>query len=129
MRTPAVLCVAFCLFLAVPWASESGQSSLAGLRVAVIAPSLSTSREARAIRLKLKWEEVAARQADAVLVVVRSSLSYPLRSSYDSYKELENDANGQLNITGPKFHIYIYRINDDLSVSESEHRNYSAEDR
>lgn len=99
-----------------------------GLNVAVIAHSISTSMEAREVRRRQGWTETSLRQADAILVVCRSGLSYPLSSSYLSIKELDNDANSQLNITGSNFHVYIYRINDDLSVDEIKHINYSAND-
>ena len=52
--------------------------------------------------------------ADAILVVVRSSLSLLLRSSYDFIGELKEDADRQLNISGQKFHIYLYQLGDDL---------------
>src|SRR5262249_5483062 len=87
--------------------------------VAVIAPSVSTSMKAREIRAAvLKKREVSLRYAEAILVVVRSSLFNPLRSSYDSVGELKRDADNQLNIAGPKFHVYTYSIDDDLAVSQ-----------
>jgi hypothetical protein len=99
-----------------------------GLNVAVIAHSISTSREAREIRRRNGWTETDLRQADAILVVCRSSLNWPLDSSYDSINELDDDADSQLNISGSNFHIYICRINNDLSVDEIKHVNYPAED-
>jgi len=99
-----------------------------GLGVYVIAPSVSTSMEARSIRLKKGWSESSLRQADAVLVVVRSMLFNPLSYSYDSVKELEDDAENQLNISGENFHVYIYSINDDMAVSQEKHINYKADD-
>ena len=75
--------------------------------VAVIAPSVSTSIKAREIRAQLKKSEVPFRYAEAILVVVRSSLYNPLQYSYDSVGELQRDADSQLNISGPKYHVYL----------------------
>ena len=98
-----------------------------GLNVAVIAHSVSTSMEAREIRYRQGWGETSLRQADAILVVCRSGLSHPLSSSYESTKELDDAADSQLNISGSNFHVYVYRINDDLSVDEVEHIHYPAD--
>lgn len=99
-----------------------------GLNVAVIAHSISTYREAREVRRRQGWTETSLRGAEAILVVCRSGLNWPLNSSYDSIKELDEDADSQLNISGSNFHIYIYRINDDLSVDEIKHIHYPADD-
>ncbi|HZE69001.1 MAG TPA: hypothetical protein VE135_05660 [Pyrinomonadaceae bacterium] len=105
-------------------AAEAGPA----VNVAVIAPSVSTRMEARSILARLGWHETALRDASAILVVVRSMLFNPLSSSYDSIKELQDDAEGQLNISGESFHIYIYRINSDLSVDQVKHTSYKADD-
>lgn len=98
-----------------------------GLSLGVIAHSVSTSMEAREVLRQQGWSETPnLRQADGILVVCRSMLGYPLNSSYNSIKELDDDANAQLNISGSKFHIYLYQINDDLSVNEVKHINYPA---
>ncbi len=99
-----------------------------GLNLAVIAHSVSTSMEAREVRRRNGWAEADLRQADAILVVCRSGLNWPLQSSYDSIKKLDDDANSQLNISGSNFHIYIYQINKDLSVNEIKHVQYPADD-
>jgi hypothetical protein len=98
-----------------------------GLGVYVIAPSVSTSMEARSIRMKKGWSESSLRQADAILVVVRSMLFNPLNYSYDSVKELEADADNQLNIAGENFHVYIYSIDDNMAVSQETHISYKAD--
>jgi hypothetical protein len=96
--------------------------------VAVIAPSLSTRTEARAVLLKNPaMREAPIKQADAVLVVVRSGLRNPLAASYDTYCELKENAERQLNIAGQDFHIYLYALNDDLSVSRLRHESRPAE--
>lgn len=100
-----------------------------GLSVSVIAHSISTRMKAREILRTQGWTETTnLRQADGILVVCRSGLSWPLNSSYDSIKELNREANSQLNISGSNFHIYLYRINDDLSVDEVKHVHYPADD-
>ncbi len=98
-----------------------------GLTVAVIAHSISTSGEARMIRHRQGWIETEYKQADAILVVCRSGLSYPLSSYYGSIKELDEAADSQLNISGSNFHIYLYAINNDLSVNEVKHIHYPAD--
>lgn len=52
--------------------------------VAVIAPSVSTSMEARKILAELGWHEVPLRNASCVLVVVRSMLFNPLIGVYSN---------------------------------------------
>jgi hypothetical protein len=100
-----------------------------GLSVGVIAHSVSTRMEAREVLQRQGWTETTnLRQADQILVVCRSGLSLPLNSSYGSIKELDKDADSQLDISGSNFHIYVYRINDDLSVDEVKHIHYPAND-
>jgi hypothetical protein len=95
--------------------------------LAVIAPSVSTSMKAREIRAQLRKKEVPLRYAEAILVVVRSSLFNPLQYSYDSVGELQRDADNQLNISGPKFHVYLYSMDDNLVVTQTSHRSFDAE--
>lgn len=97
------------------------------LNMAVIAPSVSTSMEARSIMRQKGWIETNFRQADGILVVVRSMLFNPLSYSYRSIGDLQKDADMQLNISGENFHVYIYQINDDLSVTQLKHINYKAD--
>ena len=108
--------------------SNLGFSQKSIREVAVIAPSISTSMKAREIRLKMHWQEVEPKNADYILVVVRSELFYPLQMSYDSYGELEDDAENQLNISGSNYHIYIYYLENDLSVTEIDHKSFEASD-
>lgn len=102
--------------------------SAESLNVAVIAPSVSTSMKAREIRMSKGWSEVQYKQSDAILVVCRSELFLPLSSSYKSIKELEDDVDNQLNIAGSNYHVYLYKLNDDLSVNELQHINFPAND-
>jgi hypothetical protein len=96
--------------------------------VAVIAHSISTSSEARRVLRKMGWSETSnLRYASAILVVCRSGLMFPLNSNYDSFKDLDRAADSQMNISGDEFHVYIYRFNSDLSVSESQHIHYKAD--
>lgn len=96
-------------------------------QVAVIAPSLSTAAKARSIMQSLKLTEVSPKDADIILVVVRSLLYYPLSPSYDSYRDLQRDAENQLNISGPTYHIYFYEHLGDLTVRELKHISEPAE--
>jgi hypothetical protein len=95
--------------------------------VAVIAHSVSCSMMAREIRSEQGWSEIPPKKADFVLVVCRSMLFNPLRYSYDFYGELDEDADRQLNIAGSNYHIYIYQIHDDLSVSQVDHTSFEAD--
>ena len=107
--------------------SPSVWSANKNLSVYVIAPSVSTSMEARSIRQRNNWTDTTdVRKADAILVVVRSALFNPLNDRYDSLKELEKDADNQLNIAGSKFHIYLFQLQSDLSVSQAKHTSYEA---
>jgi hypothetical protein len=54
----------------------------AGEKFFVIAESVSTSMEARRIIRQQRWQEAPLRQAEYVLVVVRSSLMMPLIGIY-----------------------------------------------
>lgn len=119
-----LLCMAFLLPAALTRAEDPARP----YSVHVIAPSASTIQEARGVVKRLHLIEVQPRQAEAFLVVVRSSLSFPLRPSYPGFHELRTDAESQLNISGRSFHIYIYRIDDDLRVIENGHTTYEAED-
>lgn len=95
--------------------------------VVVIAPSISTSQEARRVIAKAGFTETRSyKNADAVLVVVRSALANPLNLSYDCICELKRDAEGQLNIAGPQVHVYLYSIEDDLSSNQAKHISYDA---
>jgi hypothetical protein len=103
-------------------------SALAGSKVVIIAPSVSTSMMARTILTELRLSETTLRHADRALVVVRSSLSDPLNSSYETECELKQDAENQLSIAGPNYHIYIYDLDDDLRAPEKSHKSFPADE-
>jgi hypothetical protein len=95
--------------------------------VAVIAPSISTGVMAREVLAKLRASEVGFCHADVVLVVVRSSLYNPLLPSYASVCDLQKDADGQRNIAGPNFHVYLYAMDDNLRVTQTGHQSLPAD--
>ncbi len=95
--------------------------------VAVIAPSVSTSMMARQVLARLRVSEVHLRRAAQVLVVVRSSVNNPLMFGYSSVCDLQKDADGQLNIAWPNFHVYLYAMDDDLRVTQTVHQSSPAE--
>lgn len=97
------------------------------LSVAVIAPSVSTSIEAKRIIAQQRWTLGKFKTADAILVVVRSTLSNPLQSNYGFIGELSEDAENQLNIAGHTFHVYLYALGDDLECTQLKHLNYEAD--
>jgi hypothetical protein len=97
--------------------------------VYVIAHSISTRTEARRVMQKQGWSQSAnPNQANGILVVCRSGLSYPLNSSYRNIKELNDDADSQLNISGSNFHIYLFNLNGNKTLSEARHVYYPADD-
>lgn len=97
--------------------------------VFVIAHSISTRAEARKVIQKKGWIETTnSEQATGILVVCRSGLSYPLNFSYKNIKELNEDANMQLNITGSNYHIYIFRMSGNRTVTEDQHIYYPTDD-
>ena len=99
-----------------------------GLSVAVVAHSISTRVEARKVLARQSWTETTnLRQADGILVVCRSGLNWPLNDSYRGFKELNDDADSQLNISGSNFHIYVYKLNDNLSVEKVAHKSFPAD--
>ncbi len=99
-----------------------------GPLVYVIATSASTQKEAGRLMRFCRWNDTTAlRDADMVLVVVRSSGSSPLNSFYDSAKWLVDDASSQPNESGSLFHTYIYSIRKNLSLDQVNHRTYEAE--
>lgn len=113
--------------LLVATALSSPAHAERGLNLGVIAHSVSTRMEAREVLRAQGWTETRnLRQADGILVVCRSGLTWPLNRYYSSIGELDNDANSQLNISGSNFHIYVYRINNDLSVNKVKHVHYPA---
>lgn len=113
------------LFFAALPQSAFAQS---GLSVAVVAHSISTRIEARKVLARQGWTETTnLRQAAGILVVCRSGLNWPLSDSYSSFKELDDAANSQLNISGSNFHIYVFKFNDNLSVDKINHRSFPAD--
>ncbi|MFH0933323.1 MAG: hypothetical protein V1832_03275 [Nitrospirota bacterium] len=72
--------------------------------------------------------ESKLKNADVILTVVRSSLNYPLNSSYDSIGELKEDIERQLNISGSNGHSYVFGINDNLEVSDIFHSGFEWKD-
>lgn len=94
----------------------------------LVAPSSSTQREARRMLRVCRWSDTTAvRDADFVLVVVRSSGSDPMEPSYDSLKWMRDAANSQLNESGAQFRVYLYTIRQDLSFLQSSHQSYDVD--
>jgi hypothetical protein len=79
--------LAFCLIVLVVGGNLTNAYA-GGEKVAVIAPSVSTSMEARSIVRRLGRVESSLREAEAILVVVRSMLLNPLNYSYENINEL-----------------------------------------
>jgi hypothetical protein len=98
-----------------------------GLVAFVVAPSASTRLEAQRMVKGCRWADTTVvRDADLVLVVVRSSGTEPMAPSYDSLKWLRDAANSQMNDSGAQFHVYLYMIRRDLSFLQSSHQSYDA---
>ena len=91
----------------------------------VVAPSASTAAEARRLLRVCRWSDTTVvRDADILLVVVRSSGSDPMAPSYDSLRWLRDAAGSQLNDSGAQFHVYLYSIRPELRFLQSDHRSY-----
>ena len=89
------------------------------------APSASTQREAARIRRLCRWADTTAvLDADALLVVVRSSGPNPLATSYDNFKWLRDEAHSLLNDSGSLFHVYLYVVGPNQRFQQSAHRSY-----
>lgn len=96
--------------------------------VLVVAPSASTAAEAKRLLHLCRWTDTTLiRDADLVVVVVRSSSGRPMAPAYDSMKWLRDDAHSLLNDSGAQFHIYFYTIRQDLSLLEVNHRSYDVD--
>jgi len=110
-----------------PYEASSSSPYVAAPAVYVIAPSVSTSMEARRVLHRQGWRETGQlRDAQSVLVVVRSMLYWPLSSSYRTIQDLDSAARGQLNISGSYFHVYLYSLNHDYGVYQADHVSYPA---
>jgi hypothetical protein len=128
MRMLKILGAGALALIALSRGVEAQSYRTPGPLVYVIATSPSTQREAGRLMRFCRWNDTTAlRDADMVLVVVRSSGSTPLNSFYDSAKWLVDDASSQLNESGPLFHTYLYSIRKNLSLDETNHRTYEAE--
>lgn len=123
---------AWLVMLAAVWAAivfPVSAHAERGLNLVVIAHSFSTRTEAREVLRRQGWTETTnLSQADGILVVCRSTLRRPLDSSYGSIGALDGDVDSQLNLSGSRFHVYLYHINDNLSVDEVQHIDYPVND-
>ncbi|GMV36120.1 MAG: hypothetical protein AMXMBFR61_06280 [Fimbriimonadales bacterium] len=98
-----------------------------GSRMTVIAPSTAAREVARQVMRQSGWSDAKPKQADGVLVVVRSSMYNPLfTSSRSCFCDLRRNAERQPSLSGSKYHIYVYRLNDDLTVTEVRHTTRDA---
>ena len=118
--------LALAALLVIPGVPGTGQGPAPrGPIVHSYAPSPSTQREAGRILRFCRWSDTSVvRDADALLVVVRSSGSHPLAPSYDNFKWLRDDASSQLNESGPQFHVYLFLLRPDQGFQQSVHRSY-----
>jgi hypothetical protein len=92
------------------------------------APSASTQREAGRIRRLCRWTDTTVvRDADALLVVVRSSGPDPMAPSYDSFKWLRDEASSLLNDSGSIFHVYLYVMRPAQGFQQAAHRSYEVD--
>ena len=101
--------------------NSQGSASVDDSGVAVFADSISCVEVARKVLSKLRLHSVPLRQADSIIVVVRSELNDPLRLSYESVSDLMCDSKMQLNISGSICSVYRFSINEDLSSRQLGH--------
>ena len=129
MRFQASVMAGFGLALAVARPALLPAQAPQGPIVYVVAPSPSTDKEAHRIMRFCRWSDTTlARDADMILVVVRSSGGAPLAPAYDSLKWLRDEASGQLNESGAQFHAYLYTMRRDEHLTEANHSSYDAEE-
>jgi len=95
--------------------------------VYVIAPSVSISMKAREMLLRTGIPEVSLRAAYRAVVVVRSGLFNPLMGVYSNIFELEQDADRQLNIAGPRYHVYVFDLDEDFRPTQVSHDSFQAD--
>jgi hypothetical protein len=99
------------------------------LKVYFIAHSISTRTEGKSVIRKNGWNIVTnPKEANLIFVVCRSGLYYPLSSSYRNIKELDEAADGLMNITGDNYHLYQFNLSKNGSISETHHKHYEARD-
>ena len=97
------------LVVLAPAVGRAQASRPQGPLLYLIAPGPSTQREAGRLFRLCRWTDTTvARDADAVVAVVRSSSGNPLAWSYDSLKWLRDAASGQADESGAQFHVYVY---------------------
>lgn len=95
--------------------------------VAVIAPSSENRGVARELLRHFKVSEVPPQKAVGVLVVLSTiSASDPLDMSYESYSELSKESESSGYISGTIHHVYLYRINDDSTVTQLDHKSFDS---
>jgi hypothetical protein len=128
VRMARTLVVTLLLALLLAPGAAGQYPAVQGPIVYVVAPGASPAAEAGRILRVCRWTDTTAlRDADAVLVVVRSSSGQPLSHNYDLLKWLRDDAASQLNDSGAQFHVYLFGITrQDLSLHEMSHRSYDA---
>jgi len=108
-------------------ASKLDAQVLRGSRMTVIASSSAARDVARQVMRQSGWSEAKPKQADGVLVVVRSSMYDPLFTRSGScFCDLRKNAERQPSLSGSKYHIYVYRLNDDLTVTKLKHTTRDA---
>jgi hypothetical protein len=89
--------------------------------VAVIAPNYYAREVADDILQQKHVTETRLKHADAILVVLRSSLGSPLRTFYDCPCELRKETSARAGFAGQKTHVYVYAVDDNLRVRRVAH--------
>ncbi len=122
------LVVALATLVLTSTADAQAAATLPGPVVQIIAPTGATQREARRLLRLCRWYETSVtKDADALLVVVRSSSPEPLERSYQSLKWLRDRADSQLNESGSLYHVLMYSIRDPDRFDLLSHQTYTAE--
>jgi hypothetical protein len=89
--------------------------------VAVIAPNYYAREVADDLLRQKHVTETTLKHADAVLVVLRSTLLNPLRTSYSCPCDLRRETSARAAFTGQKVHLYVYAVDDNLRVRRVAH--------
>jgi hypothetical protein len=89
--------------------------------VAVFAPNYYARELADDILRQKHVTETTLKRADAILVVLRSTLANPLRTSYGCPCDLRRDTSARAGFAGQKTHVYVYTVDDNLRVRRVAH--------
>jgi len=127
-KHPVLRLLAFLIVMCLVAATYAQNAS-----VIVVAPAgnnHATNMEAQSVMRANNWTQgYDPRQSDGVLVAVRSSRFWPLADQYENLDTVRNAAEWNEQHDGYSFHVYLYQINQDLSLSQIAYESYATASR